>query len=161
MQKFPALEQVTLTLTYFQTNTETTTQTEQVITKEAAKTFFDEVIAEFVTWLKFRADLQERRDPTIRQLTFPFDHYRPGQRELAVAVYKTIVTSKRLFAEAPTGTGKPSPRFSPPLKQSAKAWSNGFLFNCQTKYAAGGRRSYYTYGFSGSQTKKYYAHRQG
>ncbi|MBS0946762.1 ATP-dependent DNA helicase [Levilactobacillus brevis] len=116
MQKFPALEQVTLTLTYFQTNTETTTQTEQVITKEAAKTFFDEVIAEYVTWLKFRADLQERRDPTIRQLTFPFDHYRPGQRELAVAVYKTIVTSKRLFAEAPTGTGKTISTLFPTIK---------------------------------------------
>ena len=116
MQKFPALKQVTLTLTYFQTNTETTTQTEQVITKEAAKTFFDEVIAEYVTWLKFRADLQERRDPTIRQLTFPFDRYRPGQRELAVAVYKTIVTSKRLFAEAPTGTGKTISTLFPTIK---------------------------------------------
>lgn len=116
MQKETDLDEVTLTLTYFQTNTETTTQTDQVISRQAAKTFFDKVIAEYVTWLKFRSDLRERRDPTIQQLTFPFGHYRPGQRELAVAVYKTILTSKRLFAEAPTGTGKTISTLFPTIK---------------------------------------------
>lgn len=116
MQKETDLDEVTLTLTYFQTNTETTTQTDQVISRQAAKAFFDKVIAEYVTWLKFRSDLRERRDPTIQQLTFPFGHYRPGQRELAVAVYKTILTSKRLFAEAPTGTGKTISTLFPTIK---------------------------------------------
>lgn len=116
MQKEPDLDDVTLTLTYFQTNTETTTQTDQVISRQAAKDFFDKVIAEYVTWLKFRSDLRERRDPTIQQLTFPFGHYRPGQRELAVAVYKTILTRKRLFAEAPTGTGKTISTLFPTIK---------------------------------------------
>ncbi|KRK35716.1 ATP-dependent DNA helicase [Levilactobacillus parabrevis] len=116
MQKETDLDEVTLTLTYFQTNTETTTQTDQVISRQAAKAFFDKVIAEYVTWLKFRSDLRERRDPTIQQLAFPFGHYRPGQRELAVAVYKTILTSKRLFAEAPTGTGKTISTLFPTIK---------------------------------------------
>ncbi|MCT4486957.1 ATP-dependent DNA helicase [Levilactobacillus parabrevis] len=120
MQKETDLDEVTLTLTYFQTNTETTTQTDQVISRQAAKAFFDKVIAEYVTWLKFRSDLRERRDPTIQQLTFPFGHYRPGQRELAVAVYKTILTSKRLFAEAPTGTGKTISTLFPTIKASGE-----------------------------------------
>lgn len=116
MQKETDLDEVTLTLTYFQTNTETTTQTDQVISRQAAKEFFDKVIAEYVTWLKFRSDLRERRDPTIQKLAFPFGHYRPGQRELAVAVYKTILTNKRLFAEAPTGTGKTISTLFPTIK---------------------------------------------
>lgn len=116
MEKETDLDAVTLTLTYFQTNTETTTQKTQVISKADAQTFFDDVITEYVTWLKFRSDLQERRDPTIHQLTFPFDHYRPGQRELAVAVYKTVLTNKRLFAEAPTGTGKTISTLFPSIK---------------------------------------------
>ncbi|MFC6290871.1 ATP-dependent DNA helicase [Levilactobacillus angrenensis] len=116
MTKETDLDQVTLTLTYFQTNTETTTQTDQVITRDEATTFFDQVIAEYVTWLKFRSDLRDRRDPTIQQLSFPFGAYRPGQRELAVAVYKTILTSKRLFAEAPTGTGKTISTLFPSIK---------------------------------------------
>ncbi|KRO03695.1 Rad3-related DNA helicase [Levilactobacillus paucivorans] len=116
MDHEPDLDQVTLTLTYFQTNTETTTQTDQTITRQEAQEFFDKVIDEYVTWLKFRSDLRDRRDPTIQQLTFPFGHYRPGQRELAVAVYKTILTSKRLFAEAPTGTGKTISTLFPTIK---------------------------------------------
>ncbi|WP_125573957.1 ATP-dependent DNA helicase [Levilactobacillus huananensis] len=116
MDHEPDLDQVTLTLTYFQTNTETTTQTDQTITRQEAQEFFDKVIDEYVTWLKFRADLRDRRDPTIQQLTFPFGEYRPGQRELAVAVYKTILTSKRLFAEAPTGTGKTISTLFPTIK---------------------------------------------
>ncbi|WP_143461485.1 ATP-dependent DNA helicase [Levilactobacillus enshiensis] len=116
MAKETDLDAVTLTLTYFQTNTETTTQTDQTITRAEAQDFFDTVITEYVTWLKFRSDLRDRRDPTIKQLTFPFDHYRPGQRELAVAVYKTILTSKRLFAEAPTGTGKTISTLFPTIK---------------------------------------------
>ena len=116
MEKESDLDQVTLTLTYFQTNTETTTQTDQTITREEAAAFFDKVITEYITWLKFRSDLRERRDPTIQALTFPFGQYRPGQRELAVAVYKTILTSKRLFAEAPTGTGKTISTLFPTIK---------------------------------------------
>lgn len=116
MTKETDLDQVTLTLTYFQTNTETTTQTDQVITRDEATAFFNQVVAEYVTWLKFRSDLRDRRDPTIQQLDFPFGAYRPGQRELAVAVYKTILTSKRLFAEAPTGTGKTISTLFPSIK---------------------------------------------
>ncbi|KRN03370.1 Rad3-related DNA helicase [Levilactobacillus senmaizukei DSM 21775 = NBRC 103853] len=116
MQKEPDLDKVKLTLTYFQTNTEETTQTTQTISRQAAGDFFQQVIDEYVTWLKFRSDLRERRDPTIHRLTFPFDHYRPGQRELAVAVYKTILTQQRLFAEAPTGTGKTISTLFPTIK---------------------------------------------
>lgn len=116
MVKETDLDHVDLTLTYFQTNTETTTQTTQSMTREEAATFFDHVIQEYVTWLKFRSDLQARRDPTIQQLSFPFGQYRPGQRELAVAVYKTILTRKRLFAEAPTGTGKTISTLFPTIK---------------------------------------------
>ncbi len=43
----------------------------------------------------------------------PHDEYRKGQRELAVAAYKTIRTKQKLFVEAPTGTEKQSLRYSP------------------------------------------------
>lgn len=49
-------------------------------------------------------------------LKFPHDNYRKGQRELAVAAYKTIKTKQKLFAEAPTGTGKTVSTLFPTLK---------------------------------------------
>ncbi|GEO67448.1 ATP-dependent DNA helicase [Levilactobacillus spicheri] len=114
--KFPDLTTITLTLTYFQTSTEQVTQSDQTIDRQAAQGFFQQVIDEYITWLTFRDDLRERRDPTIQALTFPFGHYRPGQRELAVAVYKTILSSQHLFAEAPTGTGKTISTLFPTIK---------------------------------------------
>lgn len=49
-------------------------------------------------------------------LKFPHDEYRKGQRELAVAAYKTIRTKQKLFVEAPTGTGKTISTLFPALK---------------------------------------------
>ncbi len=50
----------------------------------------------------------------------PHDEYRKGQRELAVAAYKTIRTKQKLFVEAPTGTGKTISTLFPALKAVGK-----------------------------------------
>ena len=42
----------------------------------------------------------------IENLSFPFDSYRQGQQELSTAVYETLETHGRLYAQAPTGIGK-------------------------------------------------------
>lgn len=114
--KLPTLTSLTLTLTYYQTSTDQVTQTDQTIDRDTAKTFFHQVIDEYETWLTFRDELRQRRDPTVQALDFPFGQYRPGQRELAVAVYKTVLSRKRLFAEAPTGTGKTISTLFPTIK---------------------------------------------
>jgi DNA excision repair protein ERCC-2 len=58
----------------------------------------------------------ERRDQSIQQFEFPYPGYRQGQRELAVAVYKTIRQKGRLFAQAPTGIGKTIATLFPAVK---------------------------------------------
>nr|WP_225365961.1 ATP-dependent DNA helicase [Levilactobacillus bambusae] len=110
------MTQVTLALTYYQTNTNETTTTHQTITQTEAESFFNQVIGIFEGWLKFRAEIIADRTPSIQALQFPFGHYRPGQHELAAAVYKTILTRKRLFVEAPTGTGKTISTLFPTIK---------------------------------------------
>src|SRR5690606_31039824 len=42
--------------------------------------------------------------------------YRRGQRELAVAAYKTIREGKNIFAQAPTGIGKTMSTLFPSIK---------------------------------------------
>ncbi len=56
------------------------------------------------------------RDESIRALTFPYDGFRVGQREMAVQVYWAIKSKRRLFAQAPTGTGKTAAAIFPALK---------------------------------------------
>ena len=58
----------------------------------------------------------ETRNATLVPLPFPYAQYRPGQREFAVAVYRTIQRGERLFAEAPTGIGKTVSALYPALK---------------------------------------------
>lgn len=56
------------------------------------------------------------RDASLRALRFPFEGYRPGQREMAVQVYTAARLSRRLFASMPTGTGKSVAALFPALK---------------------------------------------
>ncbi|SDD12883.1 Rad3-related DNA helicase [Paenibacillus sp. UNCCL117] len=57
-----------------------------------------------------------QRDASIKGLAFPFPAYRGGQRQFAGAVYTAIAQDSRLFARAPTGTGKTISTLFPAVK---------------------------------------------
>ncbi|MFC6182507.1 ATP-dependent DNA helicase [Lactiplantibacillus daowaiensis] len=116
LQDHPELDQITLQLTYDQVDVEKITITKHVLTRAELDTFFKDLITEYEYWLTLRADLRVRRNQSITDLPFPFPAYRAGQRDLAVAVYKTIRLKKRLFVEAPTGTGKTISTLFPAIK---------------------------------------------
>lgn len=110
------LAEITLQLTYYQTTTEEITRQEKVFTKEELKEFFDDLTQKYEQWLIFKANWRQIRNRSLQKLPFPYGDYRAGQRELAVAVYKTIVSDQKLFVEAPTGTGKTISTLFPTLK---------------------------------------------
>ena len=58
----------------------------------------------------------EERNITAGLLAFPFGAFREGQRELCVSVYAAIRQKRRLFAQAPTGTGKTISALFPSVK---------------------------------------------
>ncbi len=64
----------------------------------------------------FSRELAYRSKCFFDGFEIPYDNYRKGQRELAVAAYKTIRTKQKLFVEAPTGTGKTVSTLFPALK---------------------------------------------
>ncbi len=116
LKDHPDLDQVTLQLTYFQVTTEKTTKEQRVMHRAELDQFFQELITEYDYWLTLRADLRQQRNASITDLPFPFPAFRPGQHDLAAAVYKTIRLNKRLFVEAPTGTGKTISTLFPAVK---------------------------------------------
>jgi len=116
LQDHPDLDQVTLQLTYFQVNAEKITKTQKIMHRAELDAFFKDLITEYEYWLTLRADLRQKRNASIQELPFPFPAFRPGQRELAAAVYKAIRLQKRLFVEAPTGTGKTISTLFPAIK---------------------------------------------
>ena len=72
---------------------------------EELKEWFEALIESYRPWAQFMAEWMDVRRDSIRGLEFPYE-YRKGQKELASDVYKTIYHKKKLFLEAPTGTGK-------------------------------------------------------
>jgi len=66
-------------------------------------------------WIN-RAEWIETRNASLEEISFPFSQYRPGQRQLAVAVYRTVRDGGILCAEAPTGIGKTISTLFPTLK---------------------------------------------
>lgn len=79
------------------------------------KAWLEELTASFLPWLGMRASFEESRTGTLKKMTFPFP-YRQGQYDLAAGVYRTIVHGKKLFLQAPTGTGKTMAVLFPSLK---------------------------------------------
>lgn len=74
-------------------------------TKSQLISWFDSVMEKYRRWADFTFEWAPKRTDSIKGLEFPFA-YREGQKELATCVYQTIYHKKKLFMEAPTGTGK-------------------------------------------------------
>ena len=74
------------------------------------------VLEPYVRRMRVLRRHRRARDASLHALSFPFDGYRPGQREMAVQVYTAVKLQRRLFASMPTGTGKSVAALFPALK---------------------------------------------
>ncbi len=110
------LSSIWVQLTYFQLESEEIRIFQRNFTFPELESFFIDLIDKYIEWARITLAWSETRDRSIRDLDFPFDSYRKGQRELAVAVYQTIVEGKKIFAQAPTGIGKTMSTLFPALK---------------------------------------------
>lgn len=99
------LDVLTLQLTYLELETGNVTELREQHSLAELSAFFEEISAIYLDWVREEHRWRLLRDETIRALEFPFP-YRQGQRELAVAAYRTLANGGRLFLEAPTGIGK-------------------------------------------------------
>ena len=82
---------------------------------EDLKSWFRDLIRMYEPWAEVRRTFAEETLSTIRKMEFPFA-YREGQRSLAAGVYHTIAQGRKLFLQAPTGTGKTMAVLFPALK---------------------------------------------
>lgn len=110
------IDLINIRLTYYQLDTEEIKYIDKTFTFEELRLFFYDIVDRYSVWAKMILDWQAKRDASIKRLEFPYKSYRKGQRELAVAVYKTIVNGKKLYAQAPTGIGKTISTIFPSVK---------------------------------------------
>ena len=104
-----SLREIGIQMTYCNLDTEEIRRFLSHYTYEALECWFEE------KWARFQIKWEEKRNSSIRLVEFPFS-YREGQREVAAAVYRTILRKKKLFLQAPTGVGKTISTLFPSVK---------------------------------------------
>lgn len=115
-----SIHRLLLQLTYLNLDTGKLTEFQNLAAFAELQAFFDQTTASYQEWLREWYHWQKLRDASIRSLAFPFASYRPGQRKLAVAVYRALTSGQRLFLEAPTGIGKTVSALFPAVKALAE-----------------------------------------
>ncbi len=109
------LESVDVRITYCNLDTEEVLRFLDNYKFDDLKDWFLDVVELYRRWSDFSYYFRKTRNDSIHLIDFPFD-YRPGQRDLAKSVYKTISEGELLFIQAPTGTGKTISTVFPSVK---------------------------------------------
>ena len=110
------LPEVTLALVYLDITSQQETVLEECHTASALQDFFNDQCQQFLYWSIQEATHRQARNVACDELTFPYPAFRPGQRELAQAVYRGVTSGRCVLAQAPTGIGKTVGTIFPLLK---------------------------------------------
>ena len=100
------LAQVELALVYVDAGTQQETVLRRIAGAASLQAAFAARCAAFAEWAAQEAAHRAARDGALAALPFPLGSFRPGQRALAEAVYRSSVQGNCLLAQAPTGIGK-------------------------------------------------------
>ncbi len=103
-------------ITYYQIDTDEIIRHRRAFTAAELEDFLKDTLRRYAPWARMAAQWRGTRNASLRALRFPFPAYRPGQYEMARAVYRTIAGGGRLFCAAPTGIGKTMSTLFPALK---------------------------------------------
>ncbi|WPC43099.1 ATP-dependent DNA helicase [Clostridium sp. JS66] len=110
------LKDIYVQLTYYSISADESKYFIKSFNIEELKLFFLDLLDKYFWWANFMDQWIVKRNSSIKNMNFPFDKYRPGQREVAVAVYNTIKQESKIFVQAPTGVGKTISTLFPAIK---------------------------------------------
>ena len=115
--KIMELSSIDVRLTYIKQGKDSKKLIEQYTyqTLDLEKELYD-LLEQYVEFYNLVLENTARRDASIKDLEFPFDSYRDGQKELAKYVYSVASHGGQLFVEAPTGIGKTMSTLFPYIK---------------------------------------------
>ena len=109
------LNSIRIRMTYVNMDSEAIRYFESDHTFHELSLWFNSLMTQYARWVRLELDWRDTRDLSIHELDFPYE-YRTGQKELVTHVYHTIVHGRKLFLEAPTGTGKTIATVFPAIK---------------------------------------------
>ncbi|MCP4748277.1 MAG: ATP-dependent DNA helicase [Desulfobacteraceae bacterium] len=110
------LDHLDVQLTYVDPKNYRTHELTRHVTLSELSEFFNDVLSNYLIWLRTVYQWRELRNNTISNLGFPYVNYRSGQRSMAVEVYRAFRDKVQLFVQAPTGIGKTMAALFPSVK---------------------------------------------
>ncbi len=110
------LSEACVRLTYYQVDTGEIKRFQKRFTSQELDEQLESLLLRYKRWAAMQIEWRAQRGQSLRELAFPFETYRAGQRRLAAAVYRTVQQGGRLFCSAPTGIGKTVSTIFPALK---------------------------------------------
>lgn len=110
------IDAIDVRLTYYHVHKEVEKSFIKSYSFEDLEVFLQNIIEGYITFAKLQMRLKEELITSAYQLTFPFDSYRKGQREMAIGMYRGLQNGQRLFINAPTGIGKTMSTIFPTVK---------------------------------------------
>ena len=121
------LNSIRTRMTYCNMTTEDLQYFHQEYTYRELKSWFSNLIGEYLKWADFNHEWSSIRTDTIRAMPFPFE-YRAGQKDLVTYVYRTIFHRKKLYLEAPTGVGKTMTTVYPAVKAVGESFAEKVFY---------------------------------
>ena len=114
------LSELRLALVYFDIGSQQETLLSELFSADALQHYFEAQCDKFLYWAAQELAHRAARDAALAVLAFPHAAFRPGQRDLAEAVYRSASRGRCLMAQAPTGIGKTMATVFPLLKAAPR-----------------------------------------
>ena len=100
-------DKVKIVMTYLkQNNYKNRRHIENIYTIEELENFVNDTILRYARYIEKVFAFKRERDESILDLSFPFESYRKGQKEMMDFVRQSSKEKRIVFVEAPTGIGK-------------------------------------------------------
>ena len=100
------LKKIELALVYYDTGRDKESLVTETASAEELWQELEGLCRQFRAWAEQEEHHRVQRNGALARLKFPFEEFRPRQRQLAETVYKNSMTGGTLLLEAPTGLGK-------------------------------------------------------
>ena len=110
------LDSIKTRLTYIDIDSGKERNFDKVYTADILRLEYTRLLERIEPWALLEKNRSEELLPSLKNAVFPYSGLRDGQRDLIGEAYSAMKRGKRLFAQAPTGTGKTISSLYPAVK---------------------------------------------
>lgn len=134
------LSEVHARLTYYDVDTKKTKYFHYRFQTDELRLFYVSLLQKIERWAKLLVQRMTDTLPKASQAFFPYSELREGQEIMIREVFSSIRRGKRLFVEAPTGTGKTVSALYPAVRALGEEYVQKIFY--LTAKASTGREAY-------------------